>query len=291
MSTSPAAVSAPTRDVRLALVLNGGVSLAIWIGGATHEIDAARRGLPPGGGDDGHDTAPLYHRLNTILEQRVVVDVIGGASAGGINGVMLGAAIYTGAALPNLREVWIELGDFRKLLRSATSSSPPSLLQGDELVLPELSRQLQALYGSAGAAPSDPLDLFFPATDVGGVSRVFEDSTGRRFAERDPRRVFHFTASQSGTVPIEDGAVRTPVWLGDSAAPSLLAHAGRSSSSFPVAFEAHRVSWIDNESVSVRSLVDGGILDNQPLNPVLDAIGAHPAWGRSNVCCSMSFPM
>src|SRR6185369_7616816 len=73
--------------------------------------------------------------------------------------------------------------------------------------------------------------------------------------------------------------VRTPVWLGDGAAPSLLAHAGRSSSSFPVAFEAHRVSWVDDGSVSVRSLVDGGILDNQPFNPVLDAIGAHPASG------------
>jgi hypothetical protein len=30
------------RDVKLALVLNGGVSLAIWIGGVTREIDAAR---------------------------------------------------------------------------------------------------------------------------------------------------------------------------------------------------------------------------------------------------------
>ena len=95
---------------------------------------------------------------------------------------------------------------------------------------------------------------------------MFEDSTGRRFSERDPRRVFHFTADQSGTVPITEGAVRTPVWLGDSTSPSLLAHAGRSSSSFPVAFEAHRVSWVDDGSVSVRSLVDGGILDNQPFN-------------------------
>jgi hypothetical protein len=30
-------------DVRLALVMNGGVSLAIWIGGVTHEIDRLRR--------------------------------------------------------------------------------------------------------------------------------------------------------------------------------------------------------------------------------------------------------
>ena len=30
------------REVRLALVLNGGVSLAIWIGGVTKEIDELR---------------------------------------------------------------------------------------------------------------------------------------------------------------------------------------------------------------------------------------------------------
>ena len=31
------------REVRLALVLNGGVSLAIWIGGVVSEIDGLRR--------------------------------------------------------------------------------------------------------------------------------------------------------------------------------------------------------------------------------------------------------
>ena len=35
----------PRREVRLALVLNGGVSLAIWIGGVTKEIDELRSEL------------------------------------------------------------------------------------------------------------------------------------------------------------------------------------------------------------------------------------------------------
>ena len=30
-------------EVRLALVLNGGVSLAVWMGGVTHESDLQRR--------------------------------------------------------------------------------------------------------------------------------------------------------------------------------------------------------------------------------------------------------
>jgi hypothetical protein len=37
-------------EVRLALVLNGGVSLAVWMGGVTHEIDLLRRASRVAGG-------------------------------------------------------------------------------------------------------------------------------------------------------------------------------------------------------------------------------------------------
>ena len=30
-------------EIRIALVLNGGVSLAVWMGGVTHELDLIRR--------------------------------------------------------------------------------------------------------------------------------------------------------------------------------------------------------------------------------------------------------
>ena len=54
-----------------------------------------------------------------ILDQQARVDVISGASAGGINGILLSAAIFSGKPLPDgLREIWIGLGDFRVLLRS-----------------------------------------------------------------------------------------------------------------------------------------------------------------------------
>jgi predicted acylesterase/phospholipase RssA len=121
--------TAPRREVRLGLVLNGGVSLAVWIGGVTHEIDRARRASPsqPANGP-ASATLDLYRDLLAILEQDVVVDVISGASAGRINGVLLGAAIYNGQPLPNLRETWIELGDSRNLLRFASNANPPSLM-------------------------------------------------------------------------------------------------------------------------------------------------------------------
>ena len=73
--------------MRLALVLNGGVSLAVWMGGVTAEIDRMRRAAYPalmhGGGD------PVLKRWEHLLERlrvRLIVDVIAGASAGGLNG-------------------------------------------------------------------------------------------------------------------------------------------------------------------------------------------------------------
>ena len=45
-------------EVRLALVLNGGVSLAVWMGGVTHEIDLLRRASRVAGGAElGVDVA------------------------------------------------------------------------------------------------------------------------------------------------------------------------------------------------------------------------------------------
>ena len=147
-----AVATSRTRDVRLALVLNGGVSLAIWIGGVTAEIDFARRAAQ-GTDDDGQGTQGVYAKLLDALRQDVVVDVIGGASAGGINGVLLGAAIYNSTRLPDLLEVWISLGDLGGLLRPATSNAPPSLMRGDEILLPELRRYLNKLYSGKPNPP------------------------------------------------------------------------------------------------------------------------------------------
>jgi patatin-related protein len=285
-------VPTTTRDVRLGIVLNGGVSLAVWIGGVTREIDAARRATNPGNepGDDGSDTLPLYRKILEALDQRVVVDVIAGASAGGINGVLLAAAIYNGRPLRDLRETWIKLGDFRRLLRSPSLPNPPSLMQGDDIVLTELRRFLREAYEGSPPELKQDLYLYVTATDLFGFTAEFADTTGRTFVERDHRRVFRFE-HQEGRVGTGEKAARLSattvmrdvVWLGDQDAPELLARAGRGSSSFPVAFEAHGLQIVDHEKdgekVNRHWLVDGGILDNQPFNPVLNRIAVQSAEG------------
>jgi predicted acylesterase/phospholipase RssA len=256
--------------------MNGGVSLAVWIGGVTHEIDAAR--TTSAGAEDDKDISVLYQAINKALQQHVVVDVIAGASAGGINGVALGAAIFKCKPLANLRETWIRIGDFRTLLRPAAQADPPSLMKGDDVVLTELRSLLAETYGEGNVQVDRNLYVYVTATDLFGYERQFEDSTGRRFSELDHRRVFGFVHETEADAPKPtNGALNTTIWLGASDAPELLARAARSSSSFPVAFEPHSTKVVDADGTREHWLVDGGILDNQPFNPVLDRIAVLPA--------------
>src|ERR1700751_4124299 len=79
---------------RLALVMNGGVSLAVWMGGGACEIDNVRRasnGMPPPG--EATEAERRVHEwwfeATHKAGVRVTVDVIAGTSAGGLNGVLL----------------------------------------------------------------------------------------------------------------------------------------------------------------------------------------------------------
>ncbi len=111
-------------EVRLAVVLYGGVSLAVYIHGATREIlnlvrasklfhagDSAR---PP---QDG--TVAIYYDLlkdlSQVVDLRIVVDLISGASAGGINGVMLARAIAHDQPLEPHRDLWLLNADVTRL--------------------------------------------------------------------------------------------------------------------------------------------------------------------------------
>lgn len=280
--------SETVREVRLGLVFNGGVSLAVWMGGVTHEIDSARRAESPGDGS----TTKLYHELlSTILRQRVRVDVIAGASAGGINGTLLAAAIATGQALPSLRDTWIELGDLASLMRAPSRSDPPSLLQGNEILLKAVRRKLDALMVNGLVTGKDhgPLYLYVTATNLHGRENIYYDSTGREFRELDSRHKFSFellpeelaTSRRSAGVRRDDDDTATSppsavTSLASSNAAELLSRAARASSSFPGAFEAAGPFGPDREW-----FIDGGVLDNQPFVPVLDRIAVLPATGES----------
>ena len=112
------------KELRIALVCYGGVSLAVYMHGVTKELwklVRASRGFmaseaaPPG-------VEGVYRRLLDHLEAdkglrlRVLTDIVAGASAGGINGVFLAQAIHSGQSLEPLTKLWLDNADVDVLL-------------------------------------------------------------------------------------------------------------------------------------------------------------------------------
>jgi patatin-related protein len=121
------------KELRLALVCYGGVSLAVYMHGITKEIwrlARASRGHHAG----GHDGEPpeegseaVYREMLALLEGehglrlRVLVDILAGASAGGINAIFLAQAISTGQSLDPLTDLWLDNADVDRLVDSAAN--------------------------------------------------------------------------------------------------------------------------------------------------------------------------
>ncbi|MCJ1959864.1 patatin-like protein [Novosphingobium mangrovi (ex Hu et al. 2023)] len=112
------------KELRIALVCYGGVSLAVYMHGVTKELWHALRASRSFWSDDPSDlgTGAVYRQLLERIEDasrlklRVMADVIAGASAGGINSVFLAQAIHSGQSLEPLTNLWLECADIDRLL-------------------------------------------------------------------------------------------------------------------------------------------------------------------------------
>lgn len=112
------------KELRIALVCYGGVSLAVYMHGVTKELWKLSRASRAHHGGEGaeHGSDAVYRRLLEHIERRfslrlkVMTDIIAGASAGGINGVFLAQAIHSGQSLEPLTELWLECADVDVLL-------------------------------------------------------------------------------------------------------------------------------------------------------------------------------
>ncbi|MEM7570720.1 MAG: patatin-like protein, partial [Pseudomonadota bacterium] len=111
-------------ELRMALVCYGGVSLAVYMHGVSREVLALVRASKTVKDQiTGRSDSPSQYIYETLLETihdsvdlRVVVDIIAGASAGGINGIMLSRALAFDLPLESHRKLWLELGDVTELL-------------------------------------------------------------------------------------------------------------------------------------------------------------------------------
>jgi len=265
-------------ELRLAAVMTGGVSLAVWMGGLTYEISRLLADV------DG------YRALQEKTRTLATLDVVTGTSAGGINGAVLAFGYARGADLGVLRELWFTEAGLARLLRSPREKEPLSLLQGDEVFLPAVQSAFERVAetgkGISGrdervTAAVQRLRLQMTGTLLQGESRSVSDDFGTVIQDVDHRLRFRFDARDL----TDDQLIRQ------------VALAARTSASFPGAFEASFVRVEDRDSVAAtrpdrtvtalpadkvnatmsRFAVDGGVLMNKPVGPALEAIFDAPA--------------
>ena len=290
----------PLEEIRFAVVLNGGVSLAVWMGGAVLELDRLTRARDENG-------SAVYRHLLSMVGGTARADVISGTSAGGINGAALALSqVNRKARLSQLRDLWAEQGRMEQLLRTPFQGHPVSLLKGDEFFLPRLEEALGRLVAEVDLTDANkrPIDLCITTTLLQGVPQVTVDELGQPLVQYNHQCTFSFRRDPDvGTGPGRDDFAEAD--LRDRA--SHLAVAARSSASFPFAFEpsyvpvnstkpdmrpdmAQFASWSDGGADRSRYAVDGGVLVNTPTKQALEAIDRMPAGGPVRRVMVLLFP-
>jgi patatin-related protein len=269
---------------------------------------------------EGSPSELVYGRLLDELAQgnpeqlrtRVVVDVIAGTSAGGINGVCLAKALAHNRSLDDFRDLWFNRGDIDGLL-AAPRWLPTRALKAAWVALRGLkhaplrgdlmARWIYDAFHAMDEKPAAPegietlmpdrhkLELFVTATDFYGYGRQVPFADPNPIQDRRHRHVLGFRFGG------DDG--RDDFDHGSNGA---LTFAARTTSCIPgvfppVSFEALR-GWLGEERpVDFDDLerrffrlyelakfpaawtwfVDGGVLDNKPFGPAIDAIRERPA--------------
>ena len=283
-AASGSATEPPERELRLCLVMYGGVSLAVYMNGVAREYFDLVRGRGVWG---------IFKRLANV---DAVVDVISGASAGGLNGLFLAYAICGHREFGTMVDLWRNRAGIESLLADPSSPELRSLLKS-EYMEKELENAFVTMPPvAAGRADelavseSPDLDCFMAATNFYGQRVVVGDPTGSPIPTRSHRSTVHFKHRLGRKEPF--GAPAVPGVAPPSPAvaaergtmsPGVLAKVARATSAFPAAFrpielagdDLHgRFATDDMELPPGKSAwyIDGGVLDNKPFTCALPMI-------------------
>jgi patatin-related protein len=112
------------KELRLALICYGGVSLAVYMHGITREVWHLLRASAAfhGSGERPAGSEAVYFEVleraaaEAGVSVRALADILAGASAGGINAVFLADAIATGSSIEPLTDLWLEAADIDRLI-------------------------------------------------------------------------------------------------------------------------------------------------------------------------------
>jgi patatin-related protein len=270
------------REVRLALVCYGGSSLAIYIHGNAKELhrlilaskalqlDALRskvgtETMQDYMADKNHPKAPAgperakldrsgqvwYDHLLDLwaddvkrVRTRVVVDVIAGTSAGGINGVFLAKALAHDLSQDGLTALWMDKASLARLtwnyfgfLRIFAGKAPingPAMAGWLYDALNEMDKQAVGIHSLM--PEGDRLDLFVTTTDLNGYPQQVVINDPPLASEKHFPHVLHFIYS-GDKKGCAQSSVQTKVL--DDFCPEwtpTMAFAARASSSIPGVF-------------------------------------------------------
>jgi patatin-related protein len=272
------------REVRLGLVMYGGVSLAIYINGVAREFFRAVRG-------NG-----VYKLIKALTDSDIVVDVISGTSAGGINGIMLAHALCNGKDFASCANLWRIDGDVRSLLRSPykAADETESLFDSEGYYQERLEaafRDMPDYSPEVGEINSTfpELDLFVTGTDVDGNIFTQFDDAGHPIDVKDHRSVFQLKHRAGRKEPFNPNCTDYGPPLPENTYRAL-AKLARITSCFPAAFTPVRVRLDARDGGSVDGrlqhwgelnkescFLDGGVIDNKPFTYTIKEIFNRPA--------------
>ncbi len=220
--------------------MSGGIALTVYEAGVAHELWRAAT---------GQGAANAYRDALQHVDGRVILDIVTGASAGGINAIMLGSALSTGADFSKLHDVWLKAADFSKL---EYQKSPESLL--DTRAIRE---ELESMLGANMRAPSpviadvakqEDLRVTVTRTNLGGRRRLLTD----------------YLQHTTVVVTKEDPITFAPSDFAREDRLDDLVKAALATSAFPVVFPP--VKMRERLGGMRQSYyADGGLLDNQPV--------------------------
>jgi patatin-related protein len=280
---SPPPVIGDIREVRFAVVLYGGVSLAIYMNGVVQELLHMVRATAPAGleGDERTHGLPFrdltgsektYRKLGQLIDtdvepphddgrpiiRRFVIDVISGSSAGGINGVYLAKALANRQEIKALEAMWVAEGDIAMLLNDRGSleglrqrvrpmGPPRSLLNGRRMYR-KLLEALDGMDGEVEFRRSTPSTVS-PYADQIDLYVTTTDLQGLLL----PLRIANGMVMEKRHRNIFHFRYATEGIRGDQVNEfhagnnPFLAFAARCTSSFPFAFEPMVLSTIDDD--------------------------------------------
>ena len=256
-----------SREVRLGIVMYGGVSLAVYENGVANELYRAVKGKG------------FYELIKQLIHSDIVVDIISGTSAGGINGIFLAYALANGRDFSTCANLWREQGDILKLLRKTSDETANSVLDSEGYYQSKLEGAFREMDANPDGDPEDSeIDLFVTGTHFKGRVYTTFDDKGDPIDVKDHRCVFLLSYRNGRKNPFAIENIPQ------------LAKLARVTSGFPVAFAPALITakpalnsrtrdvdaplrlWGNLPDDENAYFLDGGVLDNKPFSYTIDAI-------------------